>query len=187
MVGREQTECRWQYGSDPNRSRKSPCQLNHPCNTRGVSERDLKKEVPDPPGRGPALRYRPPASGTQGRGPGRRAGRVPPRGGTARGLRGAVRPGPRASRPPGGSYSPFAAGDAADQNSTVVDHEHPPWTATWRGIETSLRRLAKTLHWGPHQFPAVAFPKPSTMRRSYSRWWHGLSIVLVRRDVVGPT
>ena len=78
-------------------------------------------------------------------------------------------------------YSPFAAGDAADQNSTVVDHEHPPWTATWRGIETSLRRLAKTLHWGPHQFPAVAFPKPSTMRRSYSRWWHGLSIVLVRR------
>ena len=84
-------------------------------------------------------------------------------------------------------YSPFAAGDAADQNSTVVDHEHPPWTATSRGIETSLRRLAKTLHWGQHQFPAVAFPKPSTMRRSYSRWWHGLSIVLVRRDVVGPT
>ena len=25
---------------------------------------------------------------------------------------------------------------------TVVDHEHPPWTATSRGIETSLRRLA---------------------------------------------
>ena len=37
---------------------------------------------------------------------------------------------------------PFAAGDAADGNGGGVDHEHPPWTATSRGIETSLRRLA---------------------------------------------
>ena len=39
--------------------------------------------------------------------------------------------------------SPFAAGDAAtDHAATSDDHEHPPWTATSRGIETSLRRLA---------------------------------------------
>ena len=39
--------------------------------------------------------------------------------------------------------SPFAASDAAtDHAATSVDHEHPSWTATSRGIETSLRRLA---------------------------------------------
>ena len=38
--------------------------------------------------------------------------------------------------------SPFAAGDPADQTGNGPDHEHPPWTATSRGIETSLRRLA---------------------------------------------
>ena len=38
--------------------------------------------------------------------------------------------------------SPFADGDTADTNGGGVDHEHPPWTATSRGIETSLRRLA---------------------------------------------
>ena len=38
--------------------------------------------------------------------------------------------------------SPFAGGDAAGENSGGPDHEHPPWTATSRGIETSLRRLA---------------------------------------------
>ena len=38
--------------------------------------------------------------------------------------------------------SPFAAGDQADQTGNGVDHEHPPWTATSRGVETSLRRLA---------------------------------------------
>ena len=39
--------------------------------------------------------------------------------------------------------SPFAAvGDSADANGDGADHEHPPWTATSRGIETSLRRLA---------------------------------------------
>ena len=37
--------------------------------------------------------------------------------------------------------SPFAAGDTADQ-SGGADHEHPPWTATSRGVEMSLRRLA---------------------------------------------
>ena len=41
-----------------------------------------------------------------------------------------------------GGDSPFAAGDSADANGGGVDHEHPPWTATSRGIETSLRRLA---------------------------------------------
>ena len=38
--------------------------------------------------------------------------------------------------------SPFAAGEPADQTGEGPDHEHPPWTATSRGIETSLRRLA---------------------------------------------
>ena len=39
--------------------------------------------------------------------------------------------------------SPFAAGDPANANGgSGPDHEHPPWTATSRGIETSLRRLA---------------------------------------------
>ena len=38
--------------------------------------------------------------------------------------------------------SPFAAGEPADGNGGGPDHEHPPWTATSRGIETSLRRLA---------------------------------------------
>ena len=40
--------------------------------------------------------------------------------------------------------APFATtepvGEHADSNGP--DHEHPPWTATSRGIETSLRRLA---------------------------------------------
>ena len=36
----------------------------------------------------------------------------------------------------------FAAGDPVNANSDGSDHEHPPWTATSRGIETSLRRLA---------------------------------------------
>ena len=41
--------------------------------------------------------------------------------------------------------SPFAGGPAEDESSSEgdgPDHEHPPWTATSRGIETSLRRLA---------------------------------------------
>ena len=38
--------------------------------------------------------------------------------------------------------SPFAAGDPADANGHGADHEHPPWTATSRGVEMSLRRLA---------------------------------------------
>ena len=38
--------------------------------------------------------------------------------------------------------SPFSAGEPADPNGGGIDHEHPPWTATSRGIETSLRRLA---------------------------------------------
>ena len=39
--------------------------------------------------------------------------------------------------------SPFAAGEPADQSSgSSPNHEHPPWTATSRGVEMSLRRLA---------------------------------------------
>ena len=38
--------------------------------------------------------------------------------------------------------SPFAASDSDDINVGGSDHEHPPWTTTSRGIETSLRRLA---------------------------------------------
>ena len=37
--------------------------------------------------------------------------------------------------------SPFAGGDTADQ-AGGADHEHPPWTATSRGIQIALRRLA---------------------------------------------
>ena len=41
--------------------------------------------------------------------------------------------------------SPFARGPVEDESSSEgggSDHEHPPWTATSRGVETSLRRLA---------------------------------------------
>ena len=40
--------------------------------------------------------------------------------------------------------SPFATGEdeTGGQRSTSHDHEHPPWTATSRGVEMSLRRLA---------------------------------------------
>jgi len=39
--------------------------------------------------------------------------------------------------------SPFAARDVtADAIGDTSDHEHPPWTATSRGVEMSLRRLA---------------------------------------------
>ena len=38
--------------------------------------------------------------------------------------------------------SPFAAGDSDDRNGDGPDHEHPPWTATSRGVEMALRRLA---------------------------------------------
>ena len=43
----------------------------------------------------------------------------------------------------GQSDSPFAAGEHADDTGVdCPDHEHPPWTATSRGVEMSLRRLA---------------------------------------------
>ena len=39
--------------------------------------------------------------------------------------------------------SPFApVGEEAEDGSNSVDHEHPPWTATSRGVETALCRLA---------------------------------------------
>ena len=42
------------------------------------------------------------------------------------------------------SGSPFAASEDEDADSSGggPDHEHPPWTATSRGVEMSLRRLA---------------------------------------------
>ena len=38
--------------------------------------------------------------------------------------------------------SPFAAAGGAGGGGEGADHEHPPWTATSRGVEMSLRRLA---------------------------------------------
>ena len=38
--------------------------------------------------------------------------------------------------------SPFNLPGPVDDGSDGVDHEHPPWTATSRGVEMSLRRLA---------------------------------------------
>ena len=40
--------------------------------------------------------------------------------------------------------SPFAAAEPVDAggHGDTADHEHPPWTATSRGVEMSLRRLA---------------------------------------------
>ena len=41
--------------------------------------------------------------------------------------------------------TPFALGPVENESGVASDgpdHEHPPWTATSRGIETSLRRLA---------------------------------------------
>ena len=41
--------------------------------------------------------------------------------------------------------SPFVAGEEAEacaHTDTDADHEHPPWTATSRGLEICLRRLA---------------------------------------------
>ena len=45
---------------------------------RGMTERRQHRWVSDPPGRGPALRHRPPAPSAQGGGQDRRTGPVPP-------------------------------------------------------------------------------------------------------------
>ena len=42
----------------------------------------------------------------------------------------------------GSGDSPFTAGGDSEDDSEGHDHEHPPWTATSRGVEMSLRRLA---------------------------------------------
>ena len=63
------------------------------------------------------------------------------------GFHGAFRPGPRPPGSPGIPdrlplrlrYSPVGDESSGDDGP---GHEHPPWTATSRGIETSLRRLA---------------------------------------------
>ena len=38
--------------------------------------------------------------------------------------------------------SPFTSSGETDNSDEADDHEHPPWTATSRGVEMSLRRLA---------------------------------------------
>ena len=38
--------------------------------------------------------------------------------------------------------SPFSSGGKVQEGGDGADHEHPPWTATSRGVEMSLRRLA---------------------------------------------
>ena len=38
--------------------------------------------------------------------------------------------------------SPFVGGEPSDEAGDSPGHEHPPWTATSRGVEMSLRRLA---------------------------------------------
>ena len=38
--------------------------------------------------------------------------------------------------------SPFVADEQADHNGGGIGHEHPPWTATSRGVAMSLRRLS---------------------------------------------
>ena len=38
--------------------------------------------------------------------------------------------------------SPSVAGEQADHNGGGIDHEHPPWTATPRGVAMCVRRLA---------------------------------------------
>ena len=40
------------------------------------------------------------------------------------------------------SDSPFVAGEQAGDDGRGIDQEHPPWTATSRGVAMSLRRLA---------------------------------------------
>ena len=52
--------------------------------------------------------------------------------------------------------SPFSAGEPADPNGGGIDHEHPPWTATLRGIETSLRRHGGLQGGQDNRLPAAA-------------------------------
>ena len=67
-----------------------------------------------------------------------------PQGELPQAIPGALRPGPRPSRPPGepGRLSLCVAGEHADADGGGIDHEHPPWTATSRGVAMCLRRLA---------------------------------------------
>ena len=48
------------------------------------------------------------------------------------------------SSPFSGTESPVGdeSGNSGDSDNDSPSHEHPPWTATSRGVETSLRRLA---------------------------------------------
>ena len=42
----------------------------------------------------------------------------------------------------GSGASPFTPNGEAREDGDGADHEHPPWTATSRGVEMALRRLA---------------------------------------------
>ena len=63
------------------------------------------------------------------------------------------------AHPEGQVDSPFTSGDSPEQTGADAEHEHSPWTATSRGIETSLRRLAML---GPVYRLA---PRPDTQRQ----------------------
>ena len=47
-----------------------------------------------------------------------------------------------ASHPEGQAGSPFNPSGTAEDDAGGAGHQHPPWTATSRGVEISLRRLA---------------------------------------------
>ena len=74
----------------------------------------------------------------------------------------------------GQGNSPFASTVPVDWDFDVeeADHEHPPWTATSRGIETSLRRLAmleRSTAWHPTCSKAAGSTCQPTMQRPLGR------------------
>ena len=63
------------------------------------------------------------------------------------------------------AMSPFVATPSGDDAGAGAYHEHPPWTATSRGIEMSLRRLA--------MLEAVYRLAPELLRSGHLRWPSG--------------
>ena len=112
---------------------------------RGMTETQAAPLLPHHQGGGPALHHRPPAPQPQGGGPSSLAWQPSTR---------------RASCPRNiGSASPWTttipstwrtratppsspASRPTEPNGDGAGHEHPPWTATSRGVAMSLRRLA---------------------------------------------
>ena len=58
--------------------------------------------------------------------------------------------------------SPFVATPPQDEAATAAYHEHPPWTATSRGVEMALRRLA--------MLEAMYRLAPELLTSGYLRW-----------------